>query len=252
MSSMQTAPQPDNDSAASLNERIINHLPLAKAIAVRVRENLPTSVDLEDLIHAGILGLFDAAKKYDPSKHVAFPSYAKHRIRGAILDNLRELDWASRDHRRRQKQVESAVRELTGVFQRNPTESEIADKLGVDLERCRQMMNQTRVSGVISASSRKTEYDDLPAPDFPGDPDSQPDNLYSHEQMRSRLGVAMRSLPDRYRKVVVLYYTHEMTMKDIGGVLGINESRVSQIHKSALARMQTVLQSNGIHSSCCF
>jgi RNA polymerase sigma factor FliA len=231
---------------------ILEHLPLVKAIAVRVHENLPVHVDLDDLVHAGVLGLFDAATKYNPDKQVAFSSYAKHRIKGAILDSLRQLDWASRDLRRRHKQVEAATRELSSNLQRNPTEAEIAEKLGVEVARWRQMMIDLRSVGLISASARGPEHDDLPAPDFPGNPKTQPDNMCAREQMRSQLGVAMKALPERYQKVVFLYYTNEMTMKEIGGVLGINESRVSQIHKSALEKMQVVLHSNGIHSSYAF
>ena len=237
-------------SQASMNARrdrvVLEHLALVRAIAVRVHENLPVHVDLDDLVHAGILGLFDAASKFDPDKQVVFSSYAKHRIKGAILDSLRQLDWASRDLRRRHKQVEAVTRELASELQRNPTEAEIAGKLGVAVDRWRQMMLDLRNVGLISASTRTNEQDDLPAPDFPSKPETQPDNMCAHEQLRSALGIAMKTLPERYQKVVMLYYTNEMTMKEIGGVLGINESRVSQIHKSALEKMQVVLQSNGI------
>src|SRR6266852_3572497 len=193
--------------AKALRDRIVlDHLPLVKAIAVRVHENLPVHVDLDDLIHAGIMGLFDAASKYDPEKKVIFHSYAKHRIKGAILDSLRQLDWASRDLRRRHKQVEAATHELASCLQRNPTESEIAEKLGVEVARWRQMMVDLRSVGLISASTRSTEHDDLPAPDFPANPDTQPDNMCSRAEMRSSLGVAMKALPERYQKVVLLYY----------------------------------------------
>src|SRR6266481_469370 len=162
----------------ALRDRIVlDHLPLVKAIAVRVHENLPVHVDLDDLIHAGILGLFDAATKYDPEKKVIFHSYAKHRIKGAILDSLRQLDWASRDLRRRHKQVEAATRELSASLQRNPTEAEIAEKLGVEVARWRQMMIDLRSVGLISASARGSEHEDLPAPDFPSNPQTQPDNM---------------------------------------------------------------------------
>src|SRR5437660_5545131 len=144
----------------ALRDRIVlDHLPLVKAIAVRVHENLPVHVDLDDLIHAGILGLFDAASKYNPDKKVIFHSYAKHRIKGAILDSLRQLDWASRDLRRRHKQLEAATRELAAELQRNPTESEIAERLGVDVERWRQMMLDLRSVGLVSASTRGNEND---------------------------------------------------------------------------------------------
>ncbi|MGH9673667.1 MAG: FliA/WhiG family RNA polymerase sigma factor, partial [Bryobacteraceae bacterium] len=227
-------------------------LPLVKAIAVRVHENLPVHVDLDDLVHAGILGLFDAVKKYQPDKQVIFSSYAKHRIKGAILDSLRQLDWASRDLRRRHRQVEAAHRELAAKLQRNPTEQEVAETLGVDEGRWRQMMLDLRNVGLISASTRSQDGEDLPPPDFPSRPETQPDRICARQQMRSALSDAMKALPERYQKVVLLYYTNEMTMKEIGGVLGINESRVSQIHKSALEKMAVVLESNGITSAAAF
>jgi RNA polymerase sigma factor for flagellar operon FliA len=243
---------PAKKEEATRDRIILEHLQLVKAIALRVHENLPVHVDLDDLVHAGVLGLFDAASKYDPEKQVAFSSYAKHRIKGAILDSLRQLDWASRDLRRRHKQLEAVTRELAVSLQRTPTEAEIAEKIGVDVDRWRQMMLDLRNVGLVSASSRATEHEDLPAPDFPSKPETQPDSMCAREQMRSVLSVAMKTLPERYRKVVFLYYTNELTMKEIGGLLGINESRVSQIHKSALEKMQMVLQSNGIHSSLAF
>jgi RNA polymerase sigma factor FliA len=231
---------------------VLEHLPLVKAIAVRVHENLPVHVDLDDLVHAGILGLFDAASKFNPEKQVVFSSYAKHRIKGAILDSLRQLDWASRDMRRRHKQVEAATRDLASTLQRAPTEAEVAEKLGMDVDRWRTMMLDLRNVGLISASTRSNEGDELPAPDFPSGPETQPDSICAREQLRAVLGVAMKTLPERYQKVVLLYYTNEMTMKEIGGILGINESRVSQIHKSALEKMQTALQASGITSSQAF
>lgn len=231
---------------------VLEHLPLVRAIAVRVHENLPVHVDLDDLVHAGILGLFDAATKYNPDKKVVFSSYAKHRIKGAILDSLRQLDWASRDLRRRHKQVEAVTRELASELQRNPTEAEVAQKMGVEVERWRQMMVDLRSVGLVSASTRGPEQDDLPAPDFPAKPELQPDRMCAQQQLRNMLAEAMRVLPERYQKVVLLYYTNELTMKEIGGMLGINESRVSQIHKSALEKMAVALQSNGIHSSHAF
>jgi RNA polymerase sigma factor for flagellar operon FliA len=240
------------DKTAKRDRVILEHLPLVKAVAVRVHANLPIHVDLDDLVHAGVLGLFDAATKYNPDKNVVFSSYAKLRIKGAILDSLRQLDWASRDLRRRHKQVEAVTRELSTALLRMPTEAEVAEKLGVDVERWRQMVMDLRNVGLVSASARSNDYDELPAPDFPSKPETQPDNMCAREQMRSALGTAMKTLPERYQKVVLLYYTNEMTMKEIGGVLGVNESRVSQIHKSALEKMHTVLESSGIQSSYAF
>src|SRR5271168_4327276 len=177
---IKKTPALQNSKIAKRDRIILEHLPLVKAIAVRVHENLPVHVDLDDLVHAGVLGLFDAATKFNPEKQVAFSSYAKHRIKGAILDSLRQLDWASRDLRRRHKQVEAATRELQATLQRTPTESEIAAKLGVDQSRWRSMMLDLRNVGLISASTRSNDSEDLPAPDFPSKPETQPDNMCSH------------------------------------------------------------------------
>src|SRR5260221_471689 len=224
---------------------VLDHLPLVKAIAVRVHENLPVHVDLDDLIHAGILGLFDAASKYNPDKKVIFHSYAKHRIKGAILDSLRQLDWASRDLRRRHKQVEAATRDLAAKFERTPTEAEIAEKKGVEVDRGRQMAVELRTVGLISALGRGNERENGAAPEFPAKQEFQPDSTCAKEELREMLMGAMKTLPERYQKVVVLYYTNDMTMKEIGGLLGINESRVSQIHKTALEKMPLALKAPG-------
>jgi RNA polymerase sigma factor FliA len=227
---------------------ILEHLPVVRAIAMRVHANLPVHVDLDDLVHAGVLGLFDAATKFNPEKQVVFGSYAKHRIKGAILDSLRQLDWASRDMRRRQKQVEAATRDLATELQRNPSEAEVAQRMGMDIDQWRTMMINLRSVGAISASTRGNEEDDLPAPDFPCKPETHPDFLCVREELRSTLGKVIKTLPERYQSVVRLYYVKELRMNEIAGMLGINESRVSQIHKSALDKMAIALQQSGIDS----
>src|ERR1039457_2524038 len=136
---------------------VLDHLPLVKAIAIRVHENLPVHVDLDDLIHAGVLGLFDAVVKYDATKNVAFHSYAKHRVKGAILDSLRELDWASRDLRKRQKQVDSVTRDLSAKLGRNPSETEVAGEMGLSMPKWRRMLVELRTVGVVSASASQTD-----------------------------------------------------------------------------------------------
>jgi RNA polymerase sigma factor FliA len=245
--------RPKKRISKAVRDRIVlEHLPLVKAIAVRVHENLPVHVDVDDLFHAGVLGLFDAAIKYNPHKKVAFSAYAKHRIKGAILDSLRQLDWASRDQRKRQKQVESAARELGAKLGRTPSESEVAESMGYDPERWRRISLELRTAGLLSASSRPSdEYGNMP-PEFPARQDSQPDMMCQRQLLRATLARAMSTLPTRYQKVVSLYYTKELTMKEIGDMLGVNESRVSQIHKSALEKMAGALRSAGIHSARAF
>ena len=230
---------------------VLDHLSLVKVIAIRVHENLPVHVDLDELVHAGVLGLFDAVEKFDASKNVAFQAYAKHRIKGAILDSLRQLDWASRDMRKHQKQVEAATRNLSLQLGRTPTESEVAQHMGVDAGKWRRMLIELHTLGLVSATTRTDEDRDR-TQEFAAAPDSQPDRMCAHRQLQVTLARAMKCLPERYQKVVFLYYTNEMTMKEIGELLGVNESRVSQIHKTALRKMADALQSEGIHSAQAF
>jgi RNA polymerase sigma factor for flagellar operon FliA len=234
------------------DEVVLSHLPLVRAIAFGVHENLPVHVDIDDLVHAGIIGLFDAAKRYNPNKKVAFASYAKHRIKGAILDSLRQLDWASRDLRRRHKQIENVTRDLAVVLQRNPTQAEVAEKLGVAEDRWRRIMMELRNVGLVSATGRGQDSEEAAPPDFPAEPGTRPDNICARDEMGMYLRISMDALPDRYRQVVQLYYGQDLTMREIGDKMSINESRVSQIHKSALQKMAVSLQAAGIASSRAF
>ncbi len=227
---------------------VLDHLPLVKAIAIRVHENLPVHVDLDDLIHAGVMGLFDAVTKYDGTKNVVFHAYAKHRIKGAILDSLRQLDWASRDLRRRQKQVESTTRDLASKLGRTPNDTEVADQLGVGLDRWHRIQMEMRTVGPVSTTPNP-DQDREHTQEFAATADCQPDRMCERSQLQHTLAHAIGTLPERYQKVVFLYYTNDLTMKEIGDVLGVNESRVSQIHKTALQKMAGVLQSEGIHSA---
>lgn len=243
-------------ASTALSDRdkiVVEHLSLVRAIAIRVYESIPVHVDLDDLIHAGAIGLIDAATRYDASKEVSFKNYAKHRIKGSILDSLRASDWASRDLRKRHKQLESITRELTATLNRAPNEGEIAEKMGVDLERWRQIAVELRMIGLLSASTKPaTDDENATAPDYPAPVSYQPDNMVERKELSSKLKSAIGTLPERYQKVVVLYYTKEMTMKEIGNRLNINESRVSQIHKTALQKMAVVLQTSGVRSSAAY
>lgn len=188
---------------------VLLHLSLARAIAVRVYENLPVHVELDDLVHAGVMGLFDAAQKFDGSKQVSFQGYAKHRIKGAILDSLRDMDWASRDLRRRHKRLEEVTRELAAVMERNPTEQEIAEKMGMNVDRWRQVAIELRMVGLLSASSRAPDDDNKTAPEFPAAATLNPDVLTGKRELQSVLSTTMKTLPERYQIVVRLYYEGE-------------------------------------------
>ena len=246
---LQLPTTPASDDTTLRDQMVLDHLPLVRAVAVRVYENLPMHVELEDLVHAGILGLFDAAQKFDGSKQVIFRGYAKHRIKGAILDSLREMDWASRDLRRRHKRLEEVTRELSAVMERNPTEVEIAEKMGMNLERWRQVALELRMVGFLSASSRMVDNEEGPAPEFPATADSNPGVMAGQRQLEAMLADAMSELPRRYQEVIHHYYNGGKTMREIGESMGVNESRVSQIHKAALERMAERLQACGIRSA---
>ncbi len=247
-----TARQKESTARAARDQVVLENLSLVKAIAIRVHESLPVHVDLDDLVHAGVLGLFDAASKYNPNKKVVFQSYAKHRVKGAILDSLRQLDWASRDLRKRQKQLDAVTHDLMTRLGRTPTEAEIAENLGLGIDRWRRVALELKNLGLVSTSSLRPDPENSAPVEFPAAPDSQPDNICARRQLRSALAGAMKCLPERYQKVVLLYYTNEMTMKEIGDVLGVNESRVSQIHKTALEKMAANLRSAGIESAGAF
>jgi RNA polymerase sigma factor for flagellar operon FliA len=246
-----TLPVGCTEPAADRDTLVLRHLPLVRSIAVRIYESLPVHVDLDDLVHAGVMGLFDAATKYDGDKQVSFQGYAKHRIKGAILDSLREMDWASRNLRKRHKQLEAVTHELAAALDRNPTETELAEKMGMDVTRWRQVAVELRMVGLLSASSRAPEDENQNVPEFPAGNQLNPDVLTGQKELRSVLSEALKTLPARYQTVIGLYYIGGKTMREIGARMGINESRVSQIHRVALEKMQVTLQAAGIHSSEC-
>jgi len=237
--------------AAKLARRdglVLEHTGLVRAIAVNMHEKLPVHVDLDDLVQAGIIGLFDAANKFDADRQDVFSIYAKHRIRGAILDSLRQLDWASRDTRRKYRQVEAAKHDLAATLLRAPTDAEVAERLGMNMDRWYATKLGLENVGPVSADTRPNQIDDLPAMDFPGKRETQPDFICVQKELRSTLGEVIKTLPERYQEVVRLYYIDDCTMREIGGTLCINESRVSQIHKRALELMAVVLSQHGINS----
>jgi len=233
--------------ANRVNALVLGHLSSVRIIAASLRANLPVHVDVDDLIQAGTLGLMDAAHKFDATKQIAFSTYAKYRIKGAILDSLRDLDEASRDMRRLHKQVELATGILTQVLQRAPDDGEIAEKLGMKVESLRVGMLHVRSATRILTASRTDEG--LSAPDFPTGPETCPDVIWAQKKLQNIVRVALKQLPQRDQTILLSFYGGEMTMKKIGGMLGINESRVSQLHKRAIRSMELRLLAIGITSS---
>ena len=232
---------------------VIKNLPLVRAIACRVRESLPVQVELDDLVHAGILGLFDAVQKYDPSKKVVFHLYAKHRIRGAILDSLRQLDWASRDLRKRHKYIDAMTQRLSTQLGRVPSESELAREMGVSLTRWRKLVLELHAAGLGSSQcypvpSTAESLERFSPAETQRSAEEPPDHSCARQQLRDVLRTAIQSLPARYQRVVTLYYDQGSSMKQIGAELGVNESRISQIHKAALEKLHAALLGQGIQT----
>ncbi len=222
-------------------ERLLNEqLPQVRYIARRIHERLPRHVPFEDLVHAGVLGLMDALNKFDRGKHVQFGSYAKFRIRGAILDSLREMDWSPRDLRRKSRQVEEAHNKLRLELGRNPNEPELAVELGMELRTLQLLLGEIdglEVGSLRIQSSRDGSDEDM-CEYLPNDPEETPLVICLRSEMKELLSKAISDLPEKERQVMALYYFEELTMKEVGGVLGVGESRVSQIHSMAVVRLR--------------
>jgi RNA polymerase sigma factor FliA len=228
------------------NQLVEKHLHLVQSIAVRVMENLPHHVDREDLIHAGAVGLIKAAELFDEKKKIHFSTYAKFRIRGAMLDSLRQLDWASRDLRRKLKAMERETQLLRRSLQREPSEEEMAARFKMTTEQWRvekRALQHVEIFSADTGSGTHTLVPEIPSGE------KGPDRLYELAQMRSLLNGVLLELPARYRKMVKLYYSREKTMKEIGDALKVNESRVSQMHKLALEKLQGLMFERGIPAS---
>lgn len=240
------------DTNVRRDELITEHLHLVTAIAAHVQNSVRVHIEFDDLVHAGTMGLFDAATKYQDDKEVAFATYAKHRIRGAILDSMRQQDWASRDLRKRYKQMDAVTNELTTKLGRTPTEAEVASAMGLNTRRRQALMVDFRSLNAAAVQVQVHESDERLAPEIPATPANAPDRLFAKTELREKLKGAMETLPERYQQVVEMYYENDLPMKEIGTRLGVNESRVSQMNKSALERMQTALGTFGICSAAAF
>ncbi len=230
----------------ALNDRdrlLLEHLPQVRYLARRIHDRLPSHVPLADLIQAGALGLLDAFSKFDSSRKVHFKSYAAFRIRGAILDSLRALDWGPRELRRRARQVQQAASRLESCLGRSPTEPELAQGLGMKLDSFQRLLTSLRRLDLGSLESDNADSEDSPH-DVPASSLQSPYWYCLHAEIKSVLAKALAELTDKEQKVLALYYYEERTMKDIGAVLGVGESRVSQIHSLALLRLRARLESS--------
>jgi len=215
------------------------HLSQVKFIAERLSAKLPPSVDIDDLMGAGMLGLLDAVEKYDPAKGVMFKTYAEMRVRGAMLDSLRDLDWAPRSMRRRAREVEAAYQEAERSHG-SASDSDVAGILGISVREFQTLLGELR-GLTITGFNTSPDDESGPAELVPADMAQTPLALYERADIQSRLAAAIDRLPGRERQVVALYYVEELTMKEIGSVLGVTESRVSQIHTQAVVRLRASL-----------
>ena len=222
---------------------LLEHLPIVRFLARRIHERLPQHVDIEDLVSAGVVGLMDAFSKFDPAKKVQFRSYAQFRIRGAILDSLRTLDWSPRELRRKGRAVEEAIRVLTARDGRAPGESEIAAEMGLALEDYQQLLSDLKGLEIGTLHMERNEDSGEEELAYvPGRPEEDPLFRCLRGELEDRLAEAIANLPDRERLVMTLYYYEEMTMREIGLALGVVESRVSQVHASAVAHLRGALK----------
>ena len=227
---------------ADREQILIEHLPVVRYIARRIHEHLPAHVEMDDLVSAGMVGLADAFSKFDAAKKVQFRSYAQFRIRGAILDSLRTLDWSPRDLRRKGRAIEAAMHKLTGRLGRTPMENEVAGEMEMPLEEYQNLLTDLRgleIGSLDVAHSEDSSDDEVAY--LPSSPEEGPLFQCLKREMRARLADAITSLPERERMVLTLYYYEEMTMKEIGLTLDVVESRVSQIHTSAVLHLRSQL-----------
>lgn len=227
-------------------EMITRYAYLVKFLAGRVAVRVPHNVVFDELVSAGALGLIDAVDKYDPQKNVGFKTYAQHRIRGAILDELRSMDWYSRSMRKKIQNIEKAVHRLESELDRPVQDIEIAEKLNVSLEEYFKMLSDIHGAALLSLDDyiRNQNNDTNSSSRFANNMkgrDNPSDNIM-HEELKTMLSRAVKKLSKKEQMVISLYYYNEFTLKEIGKVLDLTESRICQIHTMALIKLQGSLK----------
>jgi RNA polymerase sigma factor for flagellar operon FliA len=225
---------------------ILTYAPLVKYVAGRLGSGLPSHVDESDLVSYGLLGLIDAIERYDPARDVKFETYAIQRIRGAIIDELRSMDWVPRSVRSRARDIEKAIAQLEGQLLRAPTDEEIAKKLGVSEEELDDALLEISRSSIAALdelwASPTGSGDAVALVDTIEDPHSvEPGGEIEKTELKELIGESIASLPEREKLVITLYYYEELTLREIGEVLGVTESRVSQLHTKAILRLKARL-----------
>lgn len=222
------------------NELIQQHAGLVKRIAYHLIARLPHTVDVDDLIQAGMIGLLDAAQQYNASQGASFETYAGIRIRGAMLDEIRRNDWAPRSVHRKAREIAEVIHSLEQQNGRNAQDTEIAQALGISLEEYHQQLHEAAGHQIFSLSdfSDNDESSAQPISSIP----AQPDEDVESTTFQQALAQAIDGLPERERLVMSLYYNEELNLKEIGEVLGVSESRISQIHSQTVIRLRAKLK----------
>ncbi len=236
-------PMTIDSRAVDRKAMILEYYPLVKSVAFRLVGRFPANVEVDDLINVGTLGLIDAIERYTPERQDSFRAYAELRIRGAIIDELRQLDWVPRSVRRRGQALEKAQRELESDLGRTPTQAEVAGHLGMSLDEYQQKITHTAPVSVVSLEDlgvqEENRRDILQV--LKGDA-ADPETLFEAREVTESLARAIAELPERDQTVISLYYCDDLTLKEIGRILGVTESRVSQIHSRAVARLRVKLK----------
>ena len=222
---------------------ILEHLPQVKLIARRIHERLPVSVSLDDLISTGILGLIAAIDRYDPTHDVKLKTYAEYKIRGAILDSLRDLDWAPRQQRKRAKLIESAIAVLEQRLQRSPAEDEIANHLNLSMAEYQDWLSDARGLTLGSLENSGTEEEGRDLLRYVSDTEeSWPSYIFERSELERLLARSIDRMPRIEKTVLSLYYYEELTLREIAQIVDLHESRISQLKSQAILRLRSYMQ----------
>ncbi len=217
---------------------ILEYAPLVKLVAGRLSMYLGYNVEYDDLVGYGIFGLIDAIDKFDSLKAVKFETYASLRIRGAILDQIRKMDWIPRTIRQKQKRIDTAIKEIETMQGRNATDEEIAQSLGITDDEYLDWQSQMKVTGVVSLNEFMEQGSEVPSDQNTQSRFDGPEEVLEKDELKKMLMQALELLTEKEKKVILLYYYEELTLKEISRVLEVSESRISQLHTKALQKMK--------------
>ena len=235
----------DIDPDASVRDQLVmEHVGLVKAMASRLANRLPPQVEVSELVSVGVLGLIDAAGRFKPSLGVPFSAFARRRIHGAMLDSLRGLDWAPRAVRKLRRDVDSAIANLRFSLGREPDAADIAQALDVSEAEYDRMLDKLKSAELATIRQSSVGEDGRSALDVEIEPSEGPHARLEREELRRLLAGAIGDLPERERQILALYYEEELTLAEIGEVIGVGESRVSQLRTQAIARLRSTLASS--------